>query len=94
MSNSPCKKTAVGSDFEDAEIAGLQKLRRTRGKFYEKTFRPKTEEKKKKSQTTSTMGMYVNYAIIQPSAQDINNKKNNNNSNYSTMIATTITNGQ
>jgi hypothetical protein len=93
MSNLPCKKTAVGSNFEDAEIAGLQNSERLKGKFYKETLRPKTEEKKKRNQTTSTMGMYVNYAIIQPSAQDINNKKNNNNSNYSTMIATTTTNG-
>jgi hypothetical protein len=49
-----------------------------KGKLYLKTLRPKTEEKKKKNQTTSTMGMYVNYVIIQPSVQDINNKKNNN----------------
>jgi hypothetical protein len=60
----PCKKTAVGSDFEDAEIAGLQNSERLKGKFYKETLRPKTEEKKKKNQTTSTMGMYVNYAII------------------------------
>ncbi len=48
MSNSPCKKTAVGSDFEDAEIAGLQKLRRTQRKILRKNSPPKNRRKEEK----------------------------------------------
>jgi hypothetical protein len=41
----PCKKTAVGSDFGDAEIAGLQKLRRTQRKISGKDSPPKNRRK-------------------------------------------------
>jgi hypothetical protein len=48
MSNSPCKKTAVGSKFEDAEIAGLQKTPKDSKENFTKKLSTQKQKKRRK----------------------------------------------